>query len=59
MCNEGDYTEGVTLMFIEDDETFAYEPLAIDRGSVRTVDDNGFVYRLHRITEKRSPDGSR
>ena len=44
MCNEGDYTEGVTLMFIEDSETFAYEPLAIDR--------------LHRITEKRSPAGS-
>ena len=31
-------------MFIEDDETFAYEPLAIDRGSVRTVDDNGFLH---------------
>jgi Uncharacterized protein conserved in bacteria (DUF2213). len=44
VCNEGDYTEGVTLMFIEDNETFAYEPLAIDRGSVRTVDDNGFLH---------------
>ena len=31
-------------MFIEDNETFAYEPLAIDRGSVRTVDDNGFLH---------------
>ena len=45
VCNEGDYTEGVTLMFIEDNETFAYEPLAIDRGSVRTVDDNGFLHK--------------
>lgn len=31
-------------MFIKDEETFAYEPLAIDRGSVRTVDDNGFLH---------------
>lgn len=32
-------------MFIDNDnETFAYEPLAIDRGSVRTVDDNGFLH---------------
>ena len=29
---------------MKDNETFAYEPLAIDRGSVRTVDDNGFLH---------------